>query len=157
MATALRRRPVVHEESPSPTPTPTDTPRTASPAREEKEKKIHVVHHKPRTRKRRNTFIFLLGSLSGIIAAGFAKTNDLIDFPEIGDLGMSMDSLLDVLPAGLVKDMSDLVVSDNGVCQLFLDKCRPLTRKRCHDFTERRTRFCRQLFRALLGRSQSQD
>ncbi|KAH8844229.1 hypothetical protein MCOR27_007167 [Pyricularia oryzae] len=109
MATALRRRPVVHEESPSPTPTPTDTPRTASPAREEKEKKIHVVHHKPRTRKRRNTFIFLLGSLSGIIAAGFAKTNDLIDFPEIGDLGMSMDSLLDVLPAGLVKDMSDLV------------------------------------------------
>ncbi|TLS23562.1 uncharacterized protein PpBr36_06697 [Pyricularia pennisetigena] len=109
MATALRRRPVVHEESPSPTTTPTDTPRTASPAREGKDKKIHVVHHKPRTRKRRNTFIFLLGSLSGIIAAGFAKTNDLIDFPELGDLGMSMDSLLDVLPAGLVKDMSDLV------------------------------------------------
>jgi len=53
--------------------------------------------------------IFLLGGLSGIVAAGFfAKSNDLINFPGMGDL--SMDSLFDVLPAGLVTDMRDLVV-----------------------------------------------
>jgi phospholipid:diacylglycerol acyltransferase len=68
-----------------------------------------VVVHKPKTRKRRNTFIFLLGGLCGIVAAGFfAKSNDLINFPGIGEL--SMDSLFDALPAGLVKDMRDFAV-----------------------------------------------
>ena len=68
-----------------------------------------TVTTKPKTRKRRNTFIFLLGGLCGIVAAGFfAKSNDLIGFPEIGDL--SMESLLDIMPAGLVRDMRDLVV-----------------------------------------------
>lgn len=65
-------------------------------------------------KKRRHTFIFLLGSLFGLVAAGFfAKTNDLIDFPELGEL--SMDSFFDVLPAGLVTDMRDLVVSIPGL------------------------------------------
>jgi len=69
----------------------------------------HQYEHKSRTRKRRSTFIFLLGSLFGIVAAGFfAKSNDLIDFPQFGDL--SMGTLLDVLPAGLVIDIRDLVV-----------------------------------------------
>lgn len=61
-------------------------------------------------KKRRHTFVFLLGSLFGLVAAGFfAKSNDLIDFPEIGEL--TMDSFFDVLPAGLVTDLRDLVVS----------------------------------------------
>jgi phospholipid:diacylglycerol acyltransferase len=69
---------------------------------------IHIVEHVHKTRKRRNTFIFFLGSLFGIIAAGFfASTNDLIDLPEFSDL--SVDSLFEVLPAGLVKDMRDLI------------------------------------------------
>lgn len=68
--------------------------------------KVKVVHPK---RKRKLGAIFLLGSLFGIIAAGFfAKTNDLIDFPDIGEL--SVDNLLDALPAGLVRDVRDLVV-----------------------------------------------
>lgn len=76
--------------------------------------KVKVVHHdKPKSRRRRNTAIFSLGSLFGIIAAGFlAKSNDLIDFPEIGDL--SMDSLFDVLPAGLKTDIKELVVSTHS-------------------------------------------
>ncbi|ODA83410.1 hypothetical protein RJ55_01924 [Drechmeria coniospora] len=75
---------------------------------------VHVVERVPKTRKRRNTFIFLLGSLFGLIAAGFfAKSNDLIDFPEFGDL--TMDSLFDVLPAGLVRDMRDLVQGEREV------------------------------------------
>ncbi|PKS07092.1 hypothetical protein jhhlp_005690 [Lomentospora prolificans] len=73
-----------------------------------------VVQEKPKTRKRRNTFIFLLGSLFGIVAAGFfASTNDLIDFPELSDL--SMDSLLDVLPAGIVKDYRDLLKGERDM------------------------------------------
>jgi len=68
---------------------------------------ITEKHHK--TRKRRTGFIFFLGGLFGIVAAGFfAQKSDLIEFPELGDL--SMDSLMDVLPAGFVRDARDLAV-----------------------------------------------
>ena len=93
------------------TPTPS---RDASPAKAEEvrlapvSKIITEKHHK--TRKRRNGFIFFLGGLFGIVAAGFfAGKSDLIDFPELGDL--RMDSLMDVLPAGFVRDARDLAVS----------------------------------------------
>lgn len=80
--------------------------RDQSPVKPGEEVKVVQAHHR---RKRKLGAIFLLGSLFGIIAAGFfAKTNDLIDFPEIGEL--SVDNLLDILPAGLVKDVRDLVV-----------------------------------------------
>lgn len=42
------------------------------------------------------------------MAGYFAERNDLIDFPELGDLGM--ESLMDVLPAGFLKDARDLQV-----------------------------------------------
>jgi phospholipid:diacylglycerol acyltransferase len=107
MASTLRRRGPKQDESNS----EPSTSREDSPAKEGD--KVKVVHHRPQQRKRKTTAIFLLGSLFGLVAAGFfAKNNDLIDFPEIGELSMSMDSLFDVLPAGLVKDMRDLVVSD---------------------------------------------
>ncbi|CAK7274349.1 phospholipid:diacylglycerol acyltransferase [Sporothrix epigloea] len=65
-------------------------------------------HGSAKGKKRRHTLVFFLGSLFGLVAAGlFAKSNDLIDFPEIGDL--TMDSFFDVLPAGLVTDVRDLV------------------------------------------------
>lgn len=84
--------------------------RGQSPVRPDED--VKVVHHK---RKRKLGAIFLLGSLFGIIAAGFfAKSNDLIDFPEIGEL--SVDNLLDILPAGLVKDVRDLVVRLLHLC-----------------------------------------
>ncbi len=108
MAGNLRRRAPVKE-----TPPESPTPRDESPVKTGD--KVKVVHHHPRTRKRKTTVIFLLGSLFGIIAAGFfAKSNDLIDFPEIGEL--SMDSLFDALPAGLVGDVRDLVVSGGRMC-----------------------------------------
>jgi phospholipid:diacylglycerol acyltransferase len=66
-------------------------------------------HGNGKTRKRRNGLIFFLGGLFGILVAGFfARRNDLIDFPEFSEL--SMDSLLDVLPAGFVNDARDLAV-----------------------------------------------
>jgi phospholipid:diacylglycerol acyltransferase len=103
MASGLRRR-ILGGETQSESPTPRDNSPVDSGGR------VEVVHRTPKTRKRRNTAIFFLGSLFGLIAAGlFAKSNDLIDFPEIGDL--SVDSFLDVLPAGLVADIRDLIVS----------------------------------------------
>jgi phospholipid:diacylglycerol acyltransferase len=104
MANTLRRR-VVGDDTPSESP----APREESPEKPNDEVSV-VVHHRTKTRKRKTTAIFLLGSLFGIIAAGFfAKSNDLIDFPEIGEL--SMDNLMDALPAGLVRDMRELVAS----------------------------------------------
>lgn len=111
MPATLRRRAAgagTGARTPSPSPSDTPTPRERSPAK--RSKKAGAARQPANTRKRKTTAIFLLGSLFGIIAAGFfAKSNDLIDFPEIGEL--SMDSLFEVLPAGLVKDMRDLVAS----------------------------------------------
>lgn len=79
---------------------------------------VHVVEHQHKTRKRRNTFIFLLGILFGLIAAGFfASSNDLIGLPEFSDL--SVETLLDVLPAGLVKDMRDLIQGEREVSDAY--------------------------------------
>ncbi|RYP30076.1 hypothetical protein DL767_006427 [Monosporascus sp. MG133] len=121
MTSTLRRRVlnVGADDTPSDSSTPT-TPTTPTPAPTlhgdspaNPEEKVKIIHHRhpPTTRKRRSTFIFLLGSLFGLIAAGFlAQSNDLIELPEIGEL--SMDSLLDVLPAGLAKDMRDFVIGE---------------------------------------------
>lgn len=111
MASAIRRRRAIASDTPSESPTPRDpSPALEGPGEAEDVEKITVVHHHKKIRKRRTTAIFLLGSLFGIVVAGFfANSNDLINLPDIGEL--SMDSLLDVLPAGLVKDMRDLVVS----------------------------------------------
>lgn len=43
-----------------------------------------------------------------MVAGVFARQSDLIEFPEFGEL--SMDSLIDVLPAGFVRDARDLAV-----------------------------------------------
>jgi phospholipid:diacylglycerol acyltransferase len=72
--------------------------------------KIITDANKPKTRKRRNGFIFFLGGVFGLLAAGFfAQRSDLLDFPELREL--SMESLIEVLPAGFVSDARDLAVS----------------------------------------------
>ncbi len=108
----LRRRILGGEkEIETPTTRP-GTPETAEEVRlapvskiegSEKQKK------KEKGKKRRNGFVFFLGGLFGIVAAGFfAGKSDLIDFPEFGDI--SLDSIMDVLPAGFLKDVQDLMV-----------------------------------------------
>jgi len=106
MASTVRRRgPPVVPASGSSSEVP--TPRDESPAKPGE--KVKVIHHRARPRKRGVTAIFLLGSLFGLIGAGFfAKNNDLIAFPELGEL--SMESLFDVLPATFMKDIRELVV-----------------------------------------------
>lgn len=102
MATTLRRRAL-----PADPPSEPPSPRDESPVK--RGDKVKIIHHRPKARRRGVTAIFLLGSLFGIIAAGFfARSNDLIEFPEFGEL--SMGSFFDVLPAGFAKDMRDLIV-----------------------------------------------
>ncbi|KAK0724762.1 Lecithin:cholesterol acyltransferase-domain-containing protein [Lasiosphaeris hirsuta] len=103
-------------EKASETPSESPTSRDGSPVRAGD--KVRVVHEQPKARKRRTTAIFLLGSLFGIIAAGFfAKSNDFIGFPEIGEL--SMDNIFDVLPAGFSKDLRELVNGERDLLESY--------------------------------------
>lgn len=113
MATTLRRRQLPDAQKSE----DSNSSREDSPA-VEPSPHIHIVKPTPKKSKRRFTFIFLLGSLCGIIGAGFfARSNDLIDFPEIGEL--SVDSLLDIVPAGLVKDVKDLIQGEREVADAY--------------------------------------
>lgn len=59
--------------------------------------------------KRRNAWVFGLGGLFGILIAGFfASSNEVFDMQALKD--MNLDSILDVLPAGLIKDAQALQV-----------------------------------------------
>lgn len=60
--------------------------------------------------KRRNIWIFGLGGLFGVlVAAFFASSNEFMDLASLKD--MNLDSILDVLPAGLIRDAQDLQAS----------------------------------------------
>lgn len=77
-------------------------------------KKLSKTGHKT-GRKRWNAWIFGLGGLFGVaVAAFFAGNNEMLDLRAIADV--NLDSILDVLPAGLVKDAQDLQVGDTPVC-----------------------------------------
>ncbi|OCL08655.1 LACT-domain-containing protein [Glonium stellatum] len=90
-----------------------DISREPSPDREKKDdlrvvttKKLHSLK-KSRGTKRRNLWIFGLGGIFGIaVAAFFAGSNDLIDLSLLAD--MNVESILDALPAGLVRDAQEL-------------------------------------------------
>lgn len=69
--------------------------------------------HRGRNSKRRNAWIFGLGGLFGVLAAGFVASptgslDKLVDMAGLSDL--NLDSILDVLPAGLIKDVQQLQV-----------------------------------------------
>ncbi len=97
------------ETQPKPESSPTDAIVEQLDDTADKAHEGATSYEKGKGRKHRHTLIFLLGSLFGLVAAGlFAKSNDLIVFPELGEL--SMDSFLDVIPAGLVTDLRDLMV-----------------------------------------------
>lgn len=63
---------------------------------------------KPRG-KRRHSFVFLLGGLFGIfVALFFANQNEVISLDALMDL--NLDSLIDVMPQGLLRDAKELTV-----------------------------------------------
>ncbi len=64
---------------------------------------------KAKRSKRRNGFVFGLGGLFGVfVAAFFANRHDVISFEGLMDL--NLESLIDVIPAGIVKDAKDITV-----------------------------------------------
>lgn len=64
---------------------------------------------KEKKSKRRNGLIFTLGGLFGIIlAVFFANQHDVISFEGLMDL--NLDSLIDVIPAGVVREARDITV-----------------------------------------------
>jgi phospholipid:diacylglycerol acyltransferase len=71
--------------------------------------------------KRRNVWIFALGGLFGIFLAGFFASNNgsldrLVELAGVRD--MNLDTLLDVLPAGLIRDVQNLQVRKSTVALL---------------------------------------
>lgn len=64
--------------------------------------------------KRRTTLIFGLGGLFGIIvAAFFAQQHDVINLEGLVDF--NLESLLDVIPAGIVNDAKDITVNHSDL------------------------------------------
>lgn len=110
----LRRRIFDTSSTDSPSLTPEHS-REGTPTSEEvrvvSAKKLQklTAQHKARGTKRRNAWIFGLGGLFGILIAGFfASSNEVFDMQAFKD--MNLDSILDVLPAGLIKDAHELQV-----------------------------------------------
>ena len=63
----------------------------------------------PKPAKRYQIFLLGLGGLLGILGAGFvAQKQDVINLEGLVD--WKMESLIDVIPAGIVKDARDLTV-----------------------------------------------
>ena len=101
---ALRRR-LLRDSS-------TEPSRAPSPVKGEPVTLVPSSHleklHKKRS-KRRPWLIFVLGGLFGIvIAAFFAQRNDVINLESLMD--MNLESLIDVIPAGIIKDARDITV-----------------------------------------------
>ena len=100
----LRRR-ILGESSAEPS-------REGSPEKHEEVRLVPVSKLKKLTAKkskRRNGVVFGLGGIFGIIvAAFFANQQDVINFE--GLLDINLESLLDVIPAGIVKDAKDITV-----------------------------------------------
>ncbi|KAI9873865.1 MAG: hypothetical protein M1830_010512 [Pleopsidium flavum] len=104
------RQEIVPEEFP-----PEEIPPEEIPPEEVEEVRLVPVSKlKALTRKkskRRNGLIFGLGGLFGIIvAAFFANQSDVINFEGLMDL--NLDTLLDVIPAGIIRDAKELTQNE---------------------------------------------
>ncbi|CAI6335150.1 unnamed protein product [Periconia digitata] len=102
----LRRR-FGGNETPSPiasrepTPDP-DKPNRPSNLRVITAEQLHTLR-KGKNSKRKNTWIFVLGALVGVVAAALlAGSNDYIDLSSLE--GMNLENILEALPAGFMKD-----------------------------------------------------
>ena len=64
--------------------------------------------------KRRNAWVFGLGGLFGLVVAGFfAQSRDMIDLSHLADV--NLDSLSDILPAGLMHEARAMQVNNPHV------------------------------------------
>lgn len=109
MAQLLRRRFLRSpspEDSREPTPDTTEEVQVVAKARLKELKDLT----RQRPSRRRTTTIFLLGGLLGLFAAAlFANKQEVINLQGLAEL--NLDSLIDVIPAGIIRDAKDLSVS----------------------------------------------
>ena len=109
----LRRRFLKVETDDSPLSSP-EISRENSPQPESEDFKLVPKKHydklaKTKGTKRRSAWVFILGGVFGILAAGFfAGSNDMIDMASLQN--MNLDTLIGVLPAGLIKAARELQV-----------------------------------------------
>ena len=100
----LRRR-IFGESSSEPS-------RDASPIKGEESRLVPVSKLRKlkwKTSKRRNGLIFGLGGLFGlVVAAFFAQQQEVVNLN--GLLDLNLESLLDVIPAGIVNEAKDITV-----------------------------------------------
>ena len=105
MSTLRRRMLGDSSDDPSrdPSPAKDGEPVTAIPQK-------HLEYLKSKRRRRSTWIIFGLGGLFGVVlAAFFAQHNDVINLEGLVDF--NLDSLIDVIPAGILKDAKDITVS----------------------------------------------
>lgn len=73
------------------------------------DKKLENLVKKPKGGKRRTAWIFALGGIFGLaVAALLVGSNDYVDLTMFQDL--NMDSIFDVLPAGMLREAKDFQV-----------------------------------------------
>lgn len=107
----LRRRPVEKPASQPAEDTSASAPKDSLTL--VKTSKLHFL--KEKKSKRRNGLVFTLGGIFGIIlAVFFANRHDVISFEGLMDL--NLDSLIDVIPAGVVREARDLTVCERPIC-----------------------------------------
>jgi phospholipid:diacylglycerol acyltransferase len=99
----MRRRKLANDSA-----SETDTPVVEeSPA----EKSVEKKHEPPQKRKKRSLGLtFAIGGVVGLLLAGLAKNRDMVSLELIQDL--KLDSIIDVIPAGILKEASDLSQSE---------------------------------------------
>lgn len=108
MSELRRRIGNAFRETPSPLSTREGTPDSNEEVQLVPVSKLKTLSTR-KSRKRRNGLIFGLGGVFGIIiAVFFANHQEVIKLDGLMDL--NLDSLLDVLPAGVVKDAKDITV-----------------------------------------------
>ena len=99
----------------------TEPSREPSPAKGEPValvSKSHLKELKGKRSKRWQLSIFVLGGLFGlVVAAIFANQHDVINLEGLVDF--NMESLLDVIPAGIVNEAKDITVCLLSLCKIF--------------------------------------
>lgn len=99
------------DSSTEPSREPTPDPDRPANLRVITAEKLHTLKQgsKHKNGKKKNFWIFTLGGLAGVFAAAFfAGSNDMIDLSSLE--GVNLDSILDALPQGFLRDAQQLQV-----------------------------------------------